>query len=198
MRLISVAGVAPLLLAAVVLSGCEDAPATKPTVTSGSVDACKADATKTPEIGGPLHDKNGGWFRRDLSHKPPSVSMDVGLVPLANKGGEDVVIDRIQLEPQPGTAPLDHEGSFVVLDGDVPMEAVRAGRYPAETIPVGCFHVAPNAGKPPFPYLVLRIATGSAKGISQNRSVEIFYHTLDGTPWIAVFLYQVRFDAPGV
>jgi len=186
---------APLLVAGAVLAGCDADPDGDAHVRTSSND-CRANTGVTPKVGGPLQEDGGHVFRRDLVHQPPSVSMDVGVDPLINASDEAVVIDRVQLEPEPGVAPLVLKGVYVVSDASS-MQSAFAGKYPAPLAAAACYHVEPSVDPQDDPYLVLRIATGSAKGASQNRSIDVFYHTMDGTPWIAVSLEQVRFDAPG-
>ena len=114
-------------------------------------------------------------------------------MPLINDTDETLVIDRIMVEdPRRGTQ-LRLRKAFVVAGG-APLQTARAGRYPAVLAPAACYEIEPDRDVVPDPYVVLRLAPGSTSRPSQNGTVDVAYHTLDGRDWVAVFPYRVRFD----
>ena len=111
---------------------------------------------------------------------------------------EPIVLDSVHLVPADPTlfAPIRLLGSW--LTNSPVNRTVRAGRWPEPLTPLYCTVVQPIKDPKAQPTLVTRLKApvGQAahgRSWSADRGVVVAYHTLDGSPYEAMFEYLVVF-----
>jgi hypothetical protein len=194
------------LTAAVVFSlaliGCRsDAPGTptpqspsaRPSNSSARCDYGESDQERA---GGPLQRQSNSMTYR-MNYLPPGRVQDATVIPLVNSGSSPVLIDSVDLVPDPAASSLRLIAAYVASPGVT--QRIGAPRTGHEHVAAKGHCLPPLGTQDRAPILALRIAPASPGSagehrFSRNNSVNIHYRTDTGQRFVAV--YPVRFEYP--
>lgn len=187
------------MLLAAGMSGCDagSAPAGAPVRSSPSAPAgCHGyGRSADEEAGGPLQ-RESHSLTFGMNHIPPGTWQDATVVSLDNAADAPVLIESVELVPDPQASPLRLAKALIAPPGVVQHvgRVHRAARWPA----AAGYCLAPT-GSDAAPVLALRIAPSrppavDGRDFSRNNAVDVHYRTASGQRYVAAF--PVRFEYP--
>lgn len=143
---------------------------------------------------GPLNWRSFGTLYFKRHYTPPAELWDEGLIAL--RSTEPIVIEGVQVDDDPRTAPLVYAGARVSPPST--HTSVPAGKWAVATEKAECYHLSPEMDPSRAPVLVVRL--GSARRADRarfarasNRGVVVRYRTEDGKAYEAPYSLQIRY-----
>lgn len=187
-------------LALVLLAGCQSHGPDSPTpgrdgAATTAAGSCDYDRSEDEKAGGPLQGQWNGttW---GMNYVRPGTFQDATVIPLENTGDSPLLIDSVDLVPEPKASPITLEEAFVASPTIV--ETIGRTR-PDSKYQRAEGHCLPPLGDDRAPILALRIGPAEPQDVdgwrkSANNSVNVHYRTADGQRYVAA--YPFRFEYP--